>query len=589
MTVYDNLPSAVLFRGIRYRTNGRQMTKDVGLSSYNWGVPVPTTNPTAAEAAAGTMDSGVYKIHTVFRNQWGEIGNPRSDGPVSVTLSSDNYKINLTNVPVSGDPQVSDVFFYITTPDTDSPFYYAGKVSNGTTSKTINSNHANWPADEYMEPGYLTQDFEDTLEGPFRYRIPPVKRFVEVFDERIFVAGELDYSSGLASATNGSDIMTGDSGMSLNSGHIGKWITLNNENTAYQIERVLTPRRFQVDRDYVRPAWRDADPANIEYVITGYVHEVAFSEQGEPEYFPSINSFNVGRDEGGRITGMKKVGNQMIVATDRSLHRVYHTGDSYQPYGVQRTNSPVGCTAHRSMVVANGALFFWGGDGFYVFQNNTAVNISHDALGRIHEDMQQSLLPYIAGTYHNERIVWACPYDDSTYLDRLYIYDLRTKEWDLPWQTFQLIDLQDAVSSETGRRYLLFSQKAGDNYALHYFNWDLYNDGAYNGDYSGTVTSATANTLSDTTASFPTGGGGLAGVPVYIRAGTGEGQERRIRSNTATVLTLESAWTTIPDTTSEFVVGVPRYRCRSKRETVGRPHDEKTYRFAEFGLEVTQH
>ncbi len=587
MSVYDDIPSSALHQGVRYRTNGKAMSKDIGLSSYAWGVPVPSANPTAAGAASGTMEAGVYQIHAVFRNKWGSIGHPRSDGPVSVTLDADSYKINLTAIPVSGDPQVSHVCFYVTTPDTDSPFYFAGSVANGTTTGTIDSHTDNWDTSDYLEPGYLTRDFEGTLAGPFRYRAPSVKRYCEAFDDRIFCAGEISYSSGLASATSGSDVMTGDDSMSLDSGHVGKWITLQDENTAYKIEELYTSNRFRVDRDYALPSWRESDPSDVSYEITGQVHEIIFSEQGEPEYYPSINSFHAGRDEGGKITGMKSAGKELIVSSDRSLSSVYTTGNDYTPYGIRHTNSPVGCTAPRSMVVANGTLFFWGGNGFYAFGNNTAVNISEPALGAIQLDMQQDLLNYICGCYHDEKIIWAVPYDDEEYLDTLLIYDLKTKEWDVSWKTFQIIDLQSVVDSATGCRYLLFSQKSGGSYSVHYFDWDLYNDGAYNADYSGTVTSATAITLANTGAEFITGGCGLAGVPVYIRSGTGNGQERRIYSNTDTVLTIAEAWETIPDTTSEYVIGVPRWRGRVKRETLGVPYDEKTFRLLEFGLEVS--
>ena len=588
MSDYENLPSSVIYRGIRYRTNGIVMHKDVGLSTYVWGIPVPVGLPSAAEASSGTMEAGVYKIHTVYRNKWGSLGHPSSDGPVSVTLSANNYKISLSGIPVSSDPQVSNVFFYITNPDVETPFYYAGYVANGTTTKTIDTHHDNWDTADYLEPGYLTNDFEGTLAGPFRYRRPALKRYCEVFDDRVFCAGEKTYSSGLISATNGSDVITGDGSVSLNSGHVGKWITLNNENTAYKIEQLYTESRFQIDRAYVTPSWRASDPSAVAYTISGYVHEIIFSEQDEPEYYPSINSISVGSDEGGRITALKAVGNDMVVATDRSLYRMYITGNDFQPYGIRKTYSPVGCTAPRSMVVANGSMFFWGGDGFYAFGNNTAVNISEVRLGEIHRDMQSTLLNDICGCYHDEKIYWAVPYDSTTHLDRIWIYDLRTKEWDLPWKDFRIIDIQSVVSSENGKRHLLFTQKSGESYSLHYFDLDLYNDGAYNGDYSGTVTSATASTLSDTAAVFITGGVGLGGVPVYIRSGTGSGQERRIQSNTATVLTIESAWDTIPDSTSEYVIGVARYRARSKRDTGGDPYDEKTYRLLEFGMNVTE-
>lgn len=70
-------------------------------------------------------------------------------------------------------------------------------------------------------------------------------------------------------------------------------------------------------------------------------------------------------------------------------------------------------------------------------------------------------------------------------------------------------------------------------------------------------------TLTDSNATFPTAAVpnatssaavGLEGYVVRITGGTGAGQWRLISSNTATVLTLSTSWTTVPDTTSTYEV-----------------------------------
>ena len=75
----------------------------------------------------------------------------------------------------------------------------------------------------------------------------------------------------------------------------------------------------------------------------------------------------------------------------------------------------------------------------------------------------------------------------------------------------------------------------------------------------GTVTSATINTLVDTTQNWPTGSTtnlGTTGLNYKVRifSGTGLGQVRPILSNTATSLTVATNWTTTPDTTSQYLV-----------------------------------
>ncbi|MEK7705243.1 MAG: Ig-like domain-containing protein [Myxococcota bacterium] len=69
---------------------------------------------------------------------------------------------------------------------------------------------------------------------------------------------------------------------------------------------------------------------------------------------------------------------------------------------------------------------------------------------------------------------------------------------------------------------------------------------------SRTATSGTASTLTDSTRAWQVDS--LAGLNVLITGGTGAGQSRPIASNTATVLTVASNWTTPPDATSVYSI-----------------------------------
>ncbi|MDA8435365.1 MAG: hypothetical protein M0Z98_05210, partial [Actinomycetales bacterium] len=77
------------------------------------------------------------------------------------------------------------------------------------------------------------------------------------------------------------------------------------------------------------------------------------------------------------------------------------------------------------------------------------------------------------------------------------------------------------------------------------------------GAISGTVTSATTNTL---TATGAFAGRSLAGLTVRILSGAGVDQELVISGSTADTLTLASAWATLPDATSTWqILNVGRY------------------------------
>jgi sporulation protein YlmC with PRC-barrel domain len=94
------------------------------------------------------------------------------------------------------------------------------------------------------------------------------------------------------------------------------------------------------------------------------------------------------------------------------------------------------------------------------------------------------------------------------------------------------------------------------NAAISYSSNTITISGSYD---SGTVTSATASTLTDTskswTASNPGTTLGLGFRQVWITGGTGVGQVKGIKSNTATQITLWDDWDTMPDATSTYAIG----------------------------------
>lgn len=91
---------------------------------------------------------------------------------------------------------------------------------------------------------------------------------------------------------------------------------------------------------------------------------------------------------------------------------------------------------------------------------------------------------------------------------------------------------------------------------LGYFwnNWTGYENSTESGTVTGNPTSATNTTLTDTGATFDTTLDGLTGVWVIADC-SDTLQYRRISSNTATVLTIDTAWDSNPTTACTYFVG----------------------------------
>lgn len=120
---------------------GAALKMDEGGSVTTWGLTNPGSAPSLAETSAGTgaIPNGVYKYKVVFRN--GATGS-RSNAQVddaSVTIASGPSSVSLTNIPVSGDSQVTEREIYRTTAGS-SLYFLAFTISdNTTTSATDNT------------------------------------------------------------------------------------------------------------------------------------------------------------------------------------------------------------------------------------------------------------------------------------------------------------------------------------------------------------------------------------------------------------------------------------------------------------------
>jgi hypothetical protein len=70
--------------------------------------------------------------------------------------------------------------------------------------------------------------------------------------------------------------------------------------------------------------------------------------------------------------------------------------------------------------------------------------------------------------------------------------------------------------------------------------------------YSGTATAGGATTLTDSGASWIVNQ--YTGATITILSGTGSGQSRTVASNTSTVITISSAWSVNPNSTSVYLI-----------------------------------
>lgn len=133
---------------------------DVGETVSRWGIAPPDTDFNAAAGAAGTLN-GTYRYRVTFSSLTDSESNP-NENDVIVTVT--NQQVDLTNIPVSTDQQVTERRIYRTTGNGAAYFLAATIADNTTTVFTDNL------PDGLLEPTALKFDNIDPSGCDFDLR-----------------------------------------------------------------------------------------------------------------------------------------------------------------------------------------------------------------------------------------------------------------------------------------------------------------------------------------------------------------------------------------------------------------------------------
>ncbi len=552
MSIIAKIPSSTIHGEVRYLAYGDKMKKQHGNETYDWGIQPPPANGTAAEGSGGNVAAGTYQLHIVPESYLGRFGNPyevdKSPVPISITIGSAGATIVVT-LPIHGDPQVKYMNVYRTRVDELGPYYFGGRVANGVTSLILNGNDESLPIDDFLE-GPTTYSHDVTnYAGPFKYGAPPAKKFCFLaLDDRMFVAGETEYNDGTISMVSGSNVVYGV-GTAWTDKMTDKTIRIADEGLRYEIETVDSATRLKIKTTYKRPTWKADDPSDEEYVLIGYPNNLFVSEPGEPEYFNPI-AFDVGKEDGGYLTGGIALGRDAIVLTESQIFGI-QAGYGISELEISKTASTYGTVSHRSVVDHRGSVFFFSGDYICQFYNQTSQPISLP-LGDLLIDSVEEMKQFAICTIWEDYLLMAFAAESTEFLDTIVSCNLKTRIWDI-WDNMRVIDMQTIVT-EDGGQHVYFNSPAGNGYTLNTFQEFCLNDGMDTRDFSGNVTMSTPNSITVDTV-LPESGAALLGLMVRIESGTGVGQQRYIYTNSDSTITVETPWDIQPDFSSTYSIG----------------------------------
>jgi len=310
---------------------------------------------------------------------------------------------------------------------------------------------------------------------------------------------------------------------------------------------------------------------------------VYFSDAGNPSSFPVNNFILINTNDGQNITGIDDILDNLVIFKDESVWIL--TGE---PLGAGNTttignlqlrqaNSPVGCSAFRTIAKVEQTLFFMHYSGIYALQNYTVVLISPFLKNTFKSGMNAPFIGLSWGVYNSLLNVYLIgfPSSSSSTPDEVIYYDLTTKQyahWDhIPGGcavNFRFSGLTDTV--------VLGDPNKGNIYELFQGYHDIYGD-------NGTATGGSSTTLTDSTKSWTASA--LVDARIKIVSGTGAGSTAVITANTSTQVTVASWSSDSPAADSVYTIGYYDSYWTTKNFDFGMTGYIKKYRFFNLFLD----
>ena len=100
---------------------------------------------------------------------------------------------------------------------------------------------------------------------------------------------------------------------------------------------------------------------------------IIYSELNQPDILPITNYIQIKDDQGGSITGLQKLFDDLAVFMERGVFRLHIPSDDPGAWTLLESNENVGCIAPNSIVKVGGNIFFAGGD--YIYSLDSSFNV----------------------------------------------------------------------------------------------------------------------------------------------------------------------------------------------------------------------
>lgn len=318
-----------------------------------------------------------------------------------------------------------------------------------------------------------------------------------------------------------------------------------------------------------------------------YYSQVGVPEQFDPNAFERVNP-----QDGQRIVAIASFREVLVILKRNSLYIL--SGDDPNSWSIDLVDPSIGCVAKLSVVVVEGAMYWWSDIGPVVWYGiGSPMPIAVQALGQTISPTNINTAELInvraAADIVGYKILWALPEPSSTRNTFILPYNYRMQQWESDkWDPMDIASLA-VVRDSNDDPWVYLGSYAGQVFKM----WASPFDGMRDVNNAGTIltktgtatTTAGQTTFStvtpDGSVTLDTDGGGLIERICIIEDSTGGIVGRqRITANTTTTFTLANTVSGLsPATAYTWTIGSPDWQFDTAWFDGGAPFYKKRYTY----------
>lgn len=171
---------------------------------------------------------------------------------------------------------------------------------------------------------------------------------------------------------------------------------------------------------------------NNQYFMAGFSSmpsRVYWSEIGEPEAVQPTFYAEFRTNDGDRITGMKVYNGTLVVAKQRSIHRL--VGDNPSNFSIQEISTEYGCLSQQSMVVFENILWMLDQKGIAEYDGaNISIFSEKVEPSFLAMNVPAALDKAVGAHYKTYNEVWfSVPLNGATLNNTILVYDYLSQAW----------------------------------------------------------------------------------------------------------------------------------------------------------------